>query len=239
MKRRSIVKIGSIVLSAVALAGCFGSDLNPEVEVFADAYVVSKMVSGKQSYAVTYYAYGNQILNSGTVVQVGGSGQQVNLGLSSTSIFVLTKQPAESDYKTVIPAAAEYQFKITSESGVVKNESDYLTPIGLQIPTVLKAEFNTNKLLDISWTPVTGANGYVIKIINAAGNTAYSSEGLEPTVSTFSINSLLVNWVVPIDPDEVVNVQVHAFAYEKNTEELYRVYNVEEISVGQKSLVWK
>lgn len=240
MKIEKSGKIAFVLFTSFIMVSCFSKDTQTPLEVYTDAYTIKKMVGNVPVYAVTFYAYGNQLMKSGTVTEVGGSGVPINLGLNPNSIFTLWKWPTESDFKPYPPSAAEYQFNVTAESGLNNESTEYLNPKNLSIPVIVKAALSDNKkLIDVGWTSVTGADGYLVKVAEQNGNIIYTTDGMLPSVTSYTINLLTGNWTKAVEPGNTYSIQVHAFAYEANTEDYYKVYNVEEISIGEKSVLYE
>ena len=233
-------KIVFVFLTSLIMVSCFSKDSQTELEVYSDAYVIKKMINDKPMYAVTFFAYGNQIMRSGTVTEIGGSGEYLKLGLNPNSIFTLVHWPIDSDFKPYPPPAAEFKFNVTAESGLTSESSDYLNINDINIPTIVKTEFSENKkLINITWTSVTGADGYVLKVAEENGNIIYATDGMVPTVTNYTINLLTGNWTKRVESGNTYTIQVHAFAYEEDTDDFYNVYNVEELSIGEKSILWE
>jgi len=239
MKTKDLKKIAFVFFVSFLLVSCFSDDTQTALEVYTDAYMIKKIVGEEPLYAVAFYAYGNQMMNSGTVTEVGGSGAQINLGISPSSIFTLVRIPVESDYKPYLPSVTEYKFKITSSTGTVSESTDKLNIQNLATPTITKTEISENKkLVNLVWTAVSKADGYVVKVADKNGVFIYSSEGLKAGITSYTINLLIGNWTKTIEFGETYSIQVHAFVYEADADDFYNVYNVEEISIGEKSVLW-
>jgi hypothetical protein len=237
---KKIKIITSVLFASVLLVSCFKNDNETALEINCDAYMIKKMVGEQPAYAIAFYVYGNQMMKSGTVTQVGGLGEQINLGVSPNSIFTLTNLPTENDFKSFPPTASEYLFKVSAESGATNESSDYLDVKNIEIPEIIETAIGVNqKLIDISWNPVAGADGYLIKIAEEDGTYIYSSGGMETDLTTVTINVLTGNWTKQIEIGKPYSIEVHAFAYEENTEELTAPFNVEEISIGAVNIVWE
>lgn len=231
-------KIVFVLLASFLLTSCFRDDNDTNLEVNADVYMIKKIVGEQAVYGISFYAYGNQMMRSGTVTQVGGLGEQINLGLNPHSIFTLSKEPNENDYQLYLPAASEYVFNVTAESGSTVESKDFLNATDISIPAIVKAEVGANqKFVDVAWTAVPGVDGYMVKIADANGNYIFSSEGMDSGVNTYTINLFTGNWVTPAETGKTYSIQVHAFAYEANTDPLYAPFNVEEISIGEKTII--
>lgn len=240
MKTHCFKKIALILCTPFIMVSCFNNDTETEPEIFNDAYLIKKMVGTEAQYAVAFYAYGNLVLSSGTVTEVGGSGTQINLGMHPSSVFTLSKIPAASDYKPYPPANTEYKFKITTSTGATIESTDKLTVQNLATPTITKIEFSENKkLVNVVWTAVPKADGYVVKVADKDGVYIFSSEGFAAGVTNCTLNLLTGNWTKTMDLDETYTIQVHAFMYETNTDDLYNIYNVEEISIDDKPIFWE
>lgn len=239
MKTQKLKKIGILLLAPFILASCINNDSETNLQVYTDAFLIKKMVGTEPMYAVAFYAYGNQTMSSGTVTEVGGSGVPVNLGNNPSTIFTLSKIPVESDYKPYPPANTEYKFKVIASSGAIDESTDKLTVKNLATPTITKTEFGENKkLVNVAWTTVPNVDGYVVKVADKTGAFIYSTEGLKSSVTSFTINVMAGNWSKTIVSGETYSIQVHAFVYEADADDFYNVYNVEEISIAEKSVPW-
>ena len=237
MKYRRSGKIAFVILSSFILVSCFSDNTETPLEVYSDAYMIKKMVGDEPMYAITFYAFGNQMMRSGTVTEIGGSGVPINLGLNPNSIFTLWEWPSGNDFRPYPPNAVEYKFNVTVESGLSNESIDYLNPKDISIPVITTAAFgDNNKLIDVAWSSVTGADGFLVKVAEENGNIIYTSDGILPTITNYTINLLAGNWTKPVEPGNTYIMEVHAFAYEADADEFYKVYNVEEISIGTKSL---
>ncbi len=239
MKTQNLKKIVFLVFVSFLLISCFKDNETP-LEVNVDAYTVKKLIGEQSAYGVAFFAYGNQIMKSGTVTQVGGLGEQINLGLNASSIFTLSKEPAVDDFKSIIPVASEYIFNVSAESGATHQGSDYLDPKNIGIPVILKVEFNEiQKLLDVTWMKITVADGYFVKIAEEGGAYIYTSGAVETDITTLSINLLIGNWTKPMEPGNTYTIEVNAFAIEDTADEYTAAYNIEEISISSKSFYWE
>lgn len=219
---------------------CFSDDdLKDNLEVYVDAYVIKKNIGDVTSYAPAFFAYGNQLLRSVTVTEIGGSGETIDLTQDFTSILTMSKRPDNNDFLPYPPAASDYLFEVTAESGVTVEEYDFLAYSDMGIPTVTQAEFtNNNKLLEVAWSDVAGADGYMVKILNSEGTEISAGSGFEAGTNSYTINIVLENWYEAPEPGQTYSVQVHAFAYEAEFEPGYEVYNVQEVSIGETTIVW-
>lgn len=239
MKTQKLKKIAFFLFAPFILVSCFNNDSETELEVYTDAFLIKKMVGTEPMYAVAFYAYGNQTMSSGTVTEVGGSGALVNLGNNPSTIFTLSKIPVESDYKPYPPANTEYKFKVIASSGAIDESTDKLIVKNLSTPTITKTEFGENKkLVNVAWTAVPNIDGYVVKVADKTGSFIYSTESLKSSVTSFTVNMMAGNWSKTIVSGETYSIQVHAFVYEADADDFYNVYNVEEISIAEKTLPW-
>lgn len=239
MKTQNLMKILVLIFASFIVVSCFKDNETP-LEVNVDAYAIKKMIGEQPAYAVAFYAYGNHIMKSGTVTQVGGLGNSINLGLNPNSIFTLYKEPTIDDFKTVVPAASEYLFNVSAEMGSTFEGTDYLNPKNIGIPVILKVELNDiQKLVDITWMKITAADGYFIKIAEESGQYIYTSGSYDTDVTTASVNLLLGNWTKPMEPGYTYIIEVNAYVFEDNANEYTASYNIEEISISSKSILWE
>ncbi|MEN8117668.1 MAG: hypothetical protein ABFS16_11855 [Bacteroidota bacterium] len=222
------------------MVSCFSDDdLVDDFEVITDAYVIKKKSGEEPVYAVSFYAFANQFMRSVTATEMGGSGEKINLAQDPTSILVMSKKPQESDFRSYAPATSDYLFQVVAESGISVDSYDFLSYDDIDIPEIVKTEFNeSNKLLEIDWNEAEGADGYLVKILNSEGTEISVSQGFENDVTDYTINVVLESWVVVPEPGETYTIQVHAFAYEPEFDEGYEVYNVQEVSIAEESIVW-
>lgn len=231
-----VKKIGLLVLTSLILMSCF-KDSEVALEVNTDVYMIKKMSGDMPGFGVAFYAYGNLMMKSGTVTQVGGLGEQINLGLNPGSIYTLYKEPSTDEFYGYLPTASEYNFNVMSESGQIGVGSDILNVKNIGVPFILKAEIGeVQKLFDITWTKVTNADGNVVKIAEENGNYIYSTGAISAETTTVSINLLTGNWTKPIEQGNAYVVEVSAFAYEDNADSYTAAYNLETISIASKTV---
>ena len=228
-----------VLIASALLVSCFDNETELDFEVYTDAYVLKKNIGDSSAYAVTLFALGNQLIHSVTVTEIGGSGEIIQLTQDPSSLFTMSKIPVETDYLPFAPASNDYLFEVVAENGVTKEKYDFLSYEDLDIPEITKTEFSENKrLLSLNWTGVEGADGFIIKILNSEGVLVFN-DGVQPDITQFSIDIVMGNWIIYPEKDETYNIQVHAFAYEPDTEEEYRVYNIQEVSISEVSIVWE
>lgn len=239
MRRNNILKITVIMMISLIWISCF-KDNSSDFVVYTDVFTINKKINDQPAHALAYYAYGNQIMKSATVSRVDGSGIEIDMGTSPSSVFTMSKEPGASDFKAYHELPGAYLFKIVSESGVSVQDTDYLDPQNLGIPAITAAGFSsTKKLLELSWSSVAKADGYVVKIADSTGVYIYAGESLDPETRNYTVNSLLGNWSKQPDPGETYSVQVHALMFEKNADPYYVTYNLEEVSIGERKVVWQ
>lgn len=228
-----------MLITAFALASCFGDDEGSEIEVFTDAYVLKKMAGDEEVFAKTFYAYANQLMRSASATEIGGSGEKIELTQDPRSIYTFSKIPQQSDFNPYPPATVDYLFQVTSESGITKESTDFLSFDNIDITDITKTEFTeNNKYLDIAWTEVTGADGYLIKIYNTEGVEIMNSYGFDTDILEYRLNILLENWIILPEQGETYILQLHAYAYEPEFEAGYDAYNIQEVSIAENEIIW-
>jgi len=236
---RKITNFVLIVITSVALVSCFGDDTEPQFEVFTDAYVLKKKMGDEEVYARAFYAYANQLIKSASATEIGGAGEKITLTQDPRSVYTFSKIPQESDYAPYPPAASDYLFQVTSEGGITKESQDFLSFDDIGIPEITKVEFaEIDKYLDVAWTEVAGADGYLLKILNDEGTEIINGYGFSTDILEYRLNIVLENWFETPEQGKTYIVEVHAYAYEPQTEPGYEAYNVQEVSVSESNIIW-
>ena len=239
MKSQNLKKLALALSVPLILFSCLKEE-EQVLQVTTDAYMVKKLVGGQPAYGLAFYAYANKILKSGTVARTGGVGDTINLIAYPLSVYTLFKEPAETTLSENMPLDGEYIFNITAESGETNESSDELNLNDIDIPDILSTEVSTNgDRLDMKWTKVSGADGYVVKLADEDGEYIYSSNTKAPNDTTLKISPLTGVWVEPFEVGNTYTIEVNAFAYEDDSNNQNAVFNVEEISIGSKSIVWE
>ncbi len=234
MKIENLKKYLFLLPVAVLLVSCFKNEETP-LEVNVDAFTIKKMSGEQPVYGVSFYAYGNQVLKSGTVTKMGGLQEQVNL--QEYSLYTLAKNPVNDDFKPYPPENGEYKFSIIAESGATKDISDFLKIKNLAIPTIIGVTPNDiQKLITVTWNPVTGASVYVVKVADAKGNYLFSSPVLNSDTKAYTINLLTGNWSNPVESGNSYIIELNAYAFEDGVDSQESAYNVETISVASRTI---
>jgi len=226
-----------IVLGSFVLNSC-NKEKEDTFNVYADAYVIKKLDEAEPVHANAYYVYGNDEIQSATVTSPGGN--TITLHVSESALYTFMKEPENSDFSMNVPMVGEYQFEVTASNGEVVSLSDFLDYTGIGVPVITKTEYiNNEEALEIIWDPVSGIDGLVVKLVDSTGKLVYLGFQLEWDATEYRIDRIFGNWQT--DPKFGANytVQVHAFAYESGLDEQEQViYNLREVSIGEKSIVW-
>ena len=231
--------VSTLAISIIFVSCLSDDDLEDSLEVYTDAYVIKKKIGNQPGYAPIFFAYANQLLRAVSVTEMGGSGQRFNLTQDPTSITTMSRRPQASDFKAYPPAASDYQFQITAESGVNVEKHDFLDYDDIPIPEITKAEFSeNNKMLEILWSDVSNADGFLVKIVDSEGYEISTSNGLDSGTNSYTINIVLEDWYTAPESGQSYSIQVHAFAYEAEYDTGYEVYNIQEVSIAEESLEW-
>ena len=236
---RRITNYVLIVITSVALVSCFGDDTESQFEVLTDAYVLKKKSGDEEVYARAFYAYANQLINSATATEIGGAGEKITLTQDPRSVYTYSKIPQVSDFNPYPPATSDYLFQVTSEGGIIKESQDFLSFDDIDIPDITKVEFaEIDKYLDVAWTEVDGADGYLLKILNEEGTEIIDGYGFSTDILEYRLNILLENWFETPEQGKTYIVEVHAYVYEPQVEPGYEAYNVQEVSVSDAEIIW-
>lgn len=236
---QSSKKFLPLLILVSLFASCNKDTDNNDFEVFADAYIVKKLMDNEVKAAVAFYAYANGSIASVTVTPPPEGGESFELVRIPESSYTFFKEPEAADFKTELPAAGIYQFEVKSKDGKIIQQTDLLEITGLEIPQIESTTYQPESFsLKVTWESVTGADGYVLKLLNEEGLTNYISFAIAPTVKEFVINSSSGNWNIEAYPGDNLMLQVQAFAYDSDASAELNIYNIGEISIAEKEITW-
>lgn len=228
-----------ILILNLVIASCTKNDNNDAFEIYADAYIVKKLVNNEVKSAAAFYVYANSGIASVTVTPPINGGEPFELSRSPESSYTFFKEPDATEFETGLPTEGTYQFNATSTAGENIIKDDLLEIIGLDIPLIDSTSYHPeNFSLTANWESVQGADGYVIKLLNSSGITIFISFAIAPTVKEFTINSNSGNWEIQANSGDNLTLQVQAFAYDSDASTDLNIYNIGEISIGEQEIVW-
>lgn len=237
--RRLKKKLFPVLILIFSFVSCNNDSDNDNFEVFADAYIVKKLIDNEVKTAAAFYAYANADIASATVTPPIDGGEPFDLSRSPKSSYTFFKEPVVAEFKTELPTPGTYQFDVKSTRGENIIKDDLLEIIGLDIPVIDSTRYHPeNFSLTVNWESIQGADGYVIKLLNSSGITIFISFAIVPTAKEFTINSNSGNWEIQANSGDSLILQVQAFAYDSDASTELNIYNIGEISIGEQEIVW-
>lgn len=233
--------LGLVLLMSCSLfTSCDNDDNNENVlEVKVDAITEKKMDGEVVKYAPSFYVYSNKELKSATVKAPGTNGKTYTLAAVSSSNIQFVYKPVASDFATEVPTAGDYTFTVTDKTDAKVTLTDKLTTVTFNIAQISESTFASSKLT-LKWGAVTGIDGYVVKLYNQANTLLYTSTTLATTATTFSFGNTDNGWLSTIKGEvgKTYTLSLEAFKYESGALSSLKGYNVEMISIANKSITW-
>jgi hypothetical protein len=227
-----------LLFSAISVVSC--NDVEEKLEVLTDVYVINKKFDSEIKSATSYYAYANKSLMSAKVA-IPNSGGNIELENHPGSTFNLSKEPADSDFKTSAPIEGSYVFTVKDMDGETQVVPDVLKYEGLGIPQFSKINFSGSpKILEIEWSTVTGADGYFVKMYDMDGKLIFSGYNVGSDVKKYTVTGSTNSgyWSEAAVEGETYRLQINAYSNDADANSLNAAYNVEEISVGETQVTW-
>ncbi len=231
-----------IVLLAATLPllfwGC-NKETESVFEVNSDAYVIRKNIDGENKSALVFYVFANQSIASATVTPPANGGTPIVLERSEESSLTFQKEPAASDFKTETPKEGSYVFEVENTEGVKIQQTDNVEILNLGIPLITSTSFQSESFsLNVKWLEVEEADGYVVKLLNSEEKIIFLSQALSPSTEEFTVSNSAGSWAEQIYSGDSVVLQVQSFKYESDAVLFDNAYNVGEIAIAEKELVW-
>jgi hypothetical protein len=227
-----------VLLSGAAIVSCSDSEI--PLEVFADVMVINKKVDNAVKRAPAYYAYGNQSIQSASVA-LPSTSEIVELGAYPGSSYTFYRQPEAADYEDVPPADGNYEFTVKAQTGEIMEVTDVFDFEGLTIPQIKKDTFvGSPVVLNVEWAAVTGSDGYFVKLLDTDEKLVFSGYIVSSSTLKYTVSSSASSgsWVKsPVEGEDFI-LQVNAIAYDTGSTSATSDYNVSEISIGEKPIIW-
>lgn len=237
--RRFCKSVFLLFIPSFMLSSCNDDTNDNAFEVFADAYIVKKLMGDEVKTAAAFYAYANSGIASATVTPPIDGGEPFELYPSTESSSTFFKEPDASEFKTELPTTGTYQFDVKSTRGENILKEDLLETPGLEIPVIDSTSYQPESFsLKVNWQSVQGADGYVVKLLSPEGLTTFISFAIAPTAEEFVIHSSSGNWEIQASPGDSLTLLVQAFAYDSDTTNEINIYNIGEITIGEQTIIW-
>jgi len=226
------------VLTGFSFVSC--NDVENDLEVLTDVYVINKEFDNEIRSANAHYAYASQSMLKATV-SIPGITDVVELESYSGATFTMAKEPKDADYKTTAPVEGSYVFNIQGYNGELLQVTDVLSYEGIDIPVFTKTKFSGTPLnLELEWNDVAGADGYVVKMFDTSGKLIFNGYSVGADVNKYTVTYFSNSgfWSTPAVEGQPYLLQLNAFSYDADASTSNAVYNISEISIGETQITW-
>ncbi|MEN8117669.1 MAG: hypothetical protein ABFS16_11860 [Bacteroidota bacterium] len=236
----TLKKTGKIFIAIMILTGIISCDDDKDTiafKVVGDVFVVKRKIDDETKFANAYYAYGTHSMSLAKVTTPDGTAIQLNpLGDQANTYQV---EPKMNDYATDLPEPGNYTFDVINED-IPHQAIDLLEFDNIDYPTITSTEYNNaSQTLTVEWETVEQADKYVVKMANNVGVIVYDVGQLLPnTMTSFQIDPNVGNWTEEPIIGTSYTVEVYAYLYENGTDADDFKFHIQEISVGEKEIVW-
>ncbi len=225
------------LLSGLAVVSC--NDKETPLEINTDVVIISKKIGDVVKRAPAYYVYGNQALDTATVTPPGGTA--VGLEAFEGSVYSLAKEPENSDFNDIPPTEGNYVFSVTGMNGEILQSQDVVDFVGLGIPQITKDTFTGSpEVLNVEWTTVTGTDGYFVRLLDTSGKQVFNGYIVTSAVNKYSVSgsSTSGTWTEAAVDGQSYILQLNAITFDNEATNSDNVYNVSELSIVEKQIVW-
>ncbi len=223
-------------LATVFLGSCLSDE--ETINVYSDVYVFKRTINDTMRYATTHFTYANVALES--VIAESNAGETVSLISHEGSSYYMAYIPEEDEYSTELPEETEFSYTVTTQSGEVIEDYDQLTYDDMDLPAVSSAGYDeSTNLIEVAWTSVNGADGYVVVFYNSSGEALTGGFSYTEDDTECEIDVSTISWEITPDSGEECYVEVQAYAYESGSDDTYQAYNIQEVSIAQKAFIWQ
>jgi len=234
-------RLGKILLMAFALPfvfwACNDDDDQLEFEVYADAFVMKKVIDNEVKHGVSYFAYGNKGISSATVTPPAG--EPFELVVSEESTFTFLKETSEEEFVSSLPQNGSYLFDVESKDGETVQVTEVVENGTLEIPVITETTYHSeDATMTVEWEESENADGFVVRLLDDEGKVKFLSYALNPTVDEFNINSSSGSWANQAYSGDELTLQLQAFTYESDVPQEELVYSIKEISVAENQVTW-
>lgn len=250
MRKVNLMKVmfAAIFLSAMFISSCDEKEDDPKPaptheDAFGDVFVKKvKNPKGADMYGLVFYA-GGKDLKSCTVKSPDG--KDFTLKEFWKGAGNLRKHPdPKSEMKGQMPKSGKYTFDLTFTDGSKKQIVDELE--STEIPALSKITVNyADGKVDVSWTPVSGVNGYMVKLTDKDKNAKkpiFVNKALKPSDKSFSFDKNTKSqpgWMkdVPKKGDECYVIVV-GMRFENGFKKETKDQNKQMNTMMMKKIVW-
>lgn len=226
-----------LVLFVAFSSSCSKDSADSSVE--ADVIVVAKKSGSNTVYALAYYAYAYSPLRSVSAQSMLNPSNKVVLAANGLYTTNFIKEPTDADFTTTKPSADTFNFSAVFESGNTYKAEDVITSDILAPITIEKCTYNVDKsYLELSWTPLTNADSYVITIYDESKNTIFRSNEFASTATTNGyLTATASGWSTGY-PVTGKSYKVRVFAYKYEDSANPNSYHIQATSYSDSSIIW-
>jgi len=233
----SIQKIGKLALVLLVLGGfasCKDEQETAPFEVTGEVILIKRMIDDEVMYARTYFAYGNQPMQSGEVTLAEGG--TLPLTAADDTKRTWQKTPAIVDFSATVPVIGQFDFTVMNED-IEHMVSDVLEFNDLGFPTIDSAGYN-NGTIRVEWQDVANADSYLVRMVDENYELVFVGQLLNTNYTTYEIASNSGVWSKTPANGETYMVEVHAFKFEDGATNENYLYNANDLSIASKEVVW-
>lgn len=239
-KFKQFIFLGAVFVAVFLLGACDTKD-DDTFNVYGDVVFMKKKIDDQVVNAVAYYAYANRSIASATVT-LPNSGGTVELAPFGSSTYTYLVEPANSDYSTEMPVEGNYLFSITDSKGENIEVSDEQESDNLSFITLDSLDFNeSNVWLYLEWNEVSGADSYVVKLLDSSGNVVFNGYSSDADVPEYYVSYYYTTGVWSSAPvkGQTYTLSIQCNKYDADATDEDYVYNIQEVSVYEQQIVWQ
>lgn len=228
------LRIFGLLVAVLLMGSCDkGED---EATGIGDVMIMSKRSGTGILYGLSINAYTLSSFSSVTAVGSADPGKTYTSKASQGFKTFFTYETPANEMTASPPGAADFSFTATFENGVNQQFEDLLTRDALLPSTIDTLQFNAVKnQLRISWSAVTGADSYMVDIMEGT-TLVFSTPELVNTVKAITIAPQLPSAASGFKPvsGKTYIARVRAYQYETEVD----FYNFQAVSTVERSIVW-
>jgi hypothetical protein len=238
-KRKIILRcLLTLAVGSTLLLSCLNDPEPVALDYLPDAIIQKITDNQEEKYALVFWVYGNKELESGTVE--GPTTGSWLLDKNSSNNQILNLFPEEEDYSSTMPETGLYEFTVSStqtdEAPVTMTDELEDEELGAVVIDTVK--FN-NLELTTEWQAVSGADRYLVRLYDSAGEMVFISEQIAGNQTEYTFNTVDQGWTgstLPVQ-GEAYSLELLAVLYESDAS-VNPEYNIQCISIGSKEITW-
>ncbi|NQU84266.1 MAG: hypothetical protein HQ541_00760 [Mariniphaga sp.] len=238
MKTINILRYIIIVSLIITLFSCNKTEnSNDEYNVIPEVIIIKKKVNDTIKYALAYYAYANQAIESAQVITPNGD-TPIELTSFKQALITFANTPTESDFSIQEPVSGQYNFTVQNRNGEIFEDYDFLSNTYIEIPEITDITFSPlNNTIDIKWTPTLSSESYFVRLLDLQGKTIYNGYEIHADSTSYTMYPSDGGWILSPYSGSKYILQLNAVSYEDaNMTEYY--YHINAISIAIEEIIW-